>query len=102
MTLNPVSSFMNFCRNEFPEASRACKTASEKVMNFAEEMTMFFKNHRVKPMPDPRLMLVLQKDQTRKKKRTVAKLEGSERLWIPKKQPEKNNRFASEEDVYYS
>lgn len=88
MTLNPVSNFVNFCRSEFPGASRACKTASEKVMNFAEEITMFFKNHRVKPMPDPRLMMVLQKDQTRRKKRTVSKLQEPERLWMSKKQPE--------------
>ena len=102
MTLNPVSSFMNFCRSEFPEASRACKTASERVMNFAEEMTMFFKNHRVKPMPDPRLMLILQKDQTRKKLRTVSKLNGPERLWMTKQRPEKKTPSASDEDAYYS
>ena len=54
-------------------------------------------------MPDPRLMMVLQKDQTRKKKRTIAKLEGGpERLWMTKKQPGQNKRSISDEDVYYS
>lgn len=100
MAVNPVSCFMNFCRSEFPEATRACKAASEKVMNFAEEMTMFFKSRRVKRMPDPRLMLVLQKAQTRKKKRTVSKLKGSDRLWMTRQQPDKDTYPGSEEDIY--
>ena len=69
-------------------------------MNFAEEVTMFFKNHRVKRMPDPRLMLVLQKDQTRKKKRTVAKLNRPGRLWMTRKQPKEPPSSSSEEDTY--
>ena len=90
MTLNPVSNLMTFCKHEFHNVAQSCKTASEKAMNFAEEMTFFFKNRNVKPMPDTGLMLVLQKDKTRRKKRRVAKMDGSQGVWMMKKQPEHN------------
>lgn len=98
MTFNPVSNFANICRSEFQQMNRTCKTTTEKVIEFAEEITFFFKNRNVKPMPDPRLLLVLQKDQTRRKKRKVSKLDGSERSWMFKKDSEYND-MTDEDDV---
>lgn len=99
MTPNPVSNLVSFCRQEFHQAAQSCKTAAEKTINFAEEMTFFFKNRNVKPMPDTGLMLVLQKDKTRRKKRKVAKMEGPQNLWMTKKPPQQQSGHEDDLDT---
>lgn len=60
----------------------------EKNQNFAEEASFFaalFKQHPVRPVPDPALILVLNKQWLERKKRKVTKKGKPEQLWLSKK-----------------
>ena len=61
---------------------------SRQISNFSEEASFFiamYKQHSVKPVPDPTLILVLNKLWLEKKKRRVCKKEGVVKLWLSKK-----------------
>ena len=101
MVCTSFSQMMNLCRYE-PTAARSSETVAEKSQKFAEESTFFlslFKNRTVKPMPDVGLMLVLQKDKTRKKKRKVNKKEKPENLYFTRKQREEDPMDEGESDA---
>lgn len=88
MTCTPLSQMMNLCQYE-PRQASTNETMAEKSQKFAEESTFFlalFKNRTIKPMPDVGLMMVLQKDKTRRKKRKVNKKEKPEKLYFSRKQ----------------
>ena len=61
---------------------------NRQIANFSEEASFFiamYRHHPVKPVPDPALMLVLNKQWLEKKKRRVCKKEGVVKLWLSKK-----------------
>ena len=90
MLCSTLNQAMNLCRHESHTAS-AGETVAEKSQEFAEESTFFlslFKNRTVKPMPDEGLMLILQKDKTRRKERKISKKENPEKLYFTSKQPQ--------------
>ena len=61
---------------------------SRQISNFAEEASFFFSVYQqrsVKPVPDPALLLVLNKLWLKKKNRRVCKKEGVVKLWLSKK-----------------
>ncbi len=88
-----LGQIMSFCRLE-PSEVTTPETAAEKNQKFAEEATFFIslfqKVRTIRRMPDPELMLVLEKDQTRRKKRKVSKKEKPEKLYFNRKQPDED------------
>ena len=88
MICTPLSQMINLCRHE-PHAVSAHESVAEKNQKFAEEATFFislFKHRTVKPMPDIGLMMVLQKDKTRRGKHKIAKKQKPQRLYFNRKQ----------------
>ncbi len=85
MSSCPLSNFIgNRCMPDpvQPESFAA------KNQKFAEEASFFasiFNHHPVRPVPDPALILVLNKLWLEKKKRKVTKKGKSEQLWLRKK-----------------
>lgn len=75
MVSSSLSQMMNLCQYESHAASTN-ESMAEKSRMFAEESTFFlslFKNRPIKPIPDPGLMIVLQRDKRRRKKRKISK-----------------------------
>lgn len=61
---------------------------SRQVRDFSEEATFFaamYRQHPVRPVPDPTLLLVLNKQWLAKKNRTVSKKDAADKLWLGKK-----------------
>ncbi|MGB1271792.1 MAG: hypothetical protein ACPG5T_06950 [Endozoicomonas sp.] len=78
----------NLCRLD-PATALRQDTATDKSQKFAEEASFyygFFKNHNLKPVPDPGLMMVLQKAWLERKKRTIRKKENTNRIWPERRQ----------------
>ncbi len=70
-----------------PDPVRA-ESVAAKNQNFAEEASFFaalFKHLSVRPVPDPALIMVLNKQWLERKKRKVTKKGKSEQLWLSKK-----------------
>ncbi|USE38403.1 hypothetical protein [Endozoicomonas sp. SCSIO W0465] len=85
MSSCPISNFIgNRC---MPDPVRA-ESEIAKNYNFAEEASFFaalFKHLPVRPVPDPALIMVLNKQWLERKKRKVTKKGKSEPLWLGKK-----------------
>ncbi|WP_206680805.1 hypothetical protein [Endozoicomonas acroporae] len=85
MSSCPISNFIgNRC---MPDPVRV-ESVGEKNQKFAEEVSFFtalFKNLTVRPVPDPGLMMVLNKQWLERKKRKVSKKGKSEQLWLGKR-----------------
>jgi len=61
---------------------------SRQAHDFAEEASFFaalYRQPQVKPVPDPTLLLVLNKQWLAKKNRTVSKKDCADKLWLSKK-----------------
>ena len=84
MNICPMSNFIgNHCMpdrlEQIPDAQR--------IGNFNEEASFFyglFRQYTVRPVPDPGLMLVLNKSKLKQKKRRVSKKDGVDTLWLSK------------------
>lgn len=64
------------------------ESIAAKNQNFAEEASFFaalFKHLTVRPVPDPALVMVLDKQWRERKKRQVSKKGKSEQLWLGKR-----------------
>ena len=85
MSFCPISNFIgNRC---MPDPVRA-ESIAVKNQNFAEEASFFaalFKHLTVRPVPDPGLIMVLNKQWLERKKRKVAKKGKSDQLWLGKR-----------------
>ena len=85
MSSCPLSNYIgNRC---MPDPVQA-ESLAAKNQKFAEEASFFaavFKHLSVRPVPDPALILVLNKQWLERKKRKVTKKTKSEQLWLGKK-----------------
>lgn len=85
MSSCPLSNFIgNRCMSD-PAYS---ESLAAKNQNFAEEASFFaavFKHHSVKPVPDPALILLLNKQWLERKERKVTEKSKAEQLWFGKK-----------------
>ena len=81
----PMSNFIgNRCMPDPAEPTSLSKQAHD----FIEEASFFaamYRQHPVKPVPDPALLLVLDKQWLEKKNRTVSKKDCADKLWLSKK-----------------
>lgn len=80
--------FSNFIGNHCMPDPVEPASLSRQIANFSEEASFFiamYRHHSVKPVPDPALILVLNKQWLEKKKRRVCKKEGVVKLWLSKK-----------------
>lgn len=80
----PMSNFIgNHC---MPDPVEQLPDA-QLIGNFMEEASFFyglFHKYTVRPVPDPGLMLVLNKSKLKQKKRRVSKKDGVDTLWLSK------------------
>ncbi len=81
----PMSNFIgNRCMPDPVEPPSLPRQAHD----FAEEATFFaalYRQHPVRPVPDPTLLLVLNKQWLAKKNRTVSKKDAADKLGLGKK-----------------
>lgn len=100
MSVCPTSNLVaNLCRLD-PATAQRQDTATEKSQKFAEEASFFyafFKNHNLKPVPDPGLMMVLQKAWLDRKKRTIRKKEKTDPIWPERRQHDQQPRHDFDE-----
>lgn len=78
------------------------ESIAEKNQMFAEEASFFaaaFRNIPVRPMPDPGLMLILNKQWLERKKRTVTKKGKPEQLWLGKRPDRENTEDPDQDEV---
>ena len=81
----PTSKFIgNLCMPDSVETA----SVSKQILNFSEEASFFiamYQQHPVKPVPDPALLMVLNKLWLEKKKRRVSMKDGVDKLWLSNK-----------------
>lgn len=84
MTTCPMSNFIgNLC---MPDPIKEISHLNQ-IRNFSEEASFYiamYRQHPVKPVPDPALLLVLNKLWLKQKKRRVSKKERIDKLWLSK------------------
>ncbi len=101
MDFKPINNLFNLCRQE-AQSHPARETTAEKIQKFAEESTFFFsatfffKNRSVRIMHGTSLMSVLEKDKTRKKKRTVTRKKASQEPYLSGNGPQQERCRKSE------
>ncbi len=99
MSSCPFSNLIgNRCMPEAPQV----ESLANKHHNFSEEASFFaalFKQFNVRPVPDPGMMQLLQKEWVKRQQRTVTKKEKSDKLWLGKKPKDENPKLLDDDEI---
>lgn len=94
--------FSNLIGNRCMPDTPRVESLANKHHNFYEEASFFaalFKQFNVRPVPDPGMMQLLQKEWVKRKQRKVTKKEKSEKTGLGKKPRNANPNLLNDDEV---